>query len=415
MRWQPTARLRVWLVVVGLGVLASLASGRPEPVIVVAPVAAVLVTALVATPRPALVVSATCVAERVTEGDDVSVEVEVIASASLPSVEVLLVVPNGLHAPLRDRSWAIAMAARETRVLDVSLRCTRWGRYRLGDVSVRVHGPLGFLVAEGRLEPQLRLEVHPVAHPLRRLIRARVPRAVAGNQPTQARGPGLEFADLRPFVPGDLARDVNWRATARTGTPWVNQWHPERSADVVVLVDAFSELQLSDAVGAAAALANHHLRNRDRVGLVTFGGFVRWLSPGAGIRQEVRLAQTLLETTTFASAADKTIGQIPPQMLPRNALVLALTPLHDERMLRALVDLRSRGVDVVCVELSPVGVVAPTVGREAAYRLWAMQRAVTRDRLRELGVPVVVWERGVPLAAVVEEVAAWPRAARSVG
>jgi uncharacterized protein (DUF58 family) len=280
-----------------------------------------------------------------------------------------------------------------------------------------VTGPLGFLVADGSVDAQVMLSVYPSAQALRRLVEPREPHAYAGNQLARVKDSGREFAELRPFHAGDRARDVNWRATARTGSIWVNQRHPDRSTDVILLVDAFSDAVLPAAVRAASALARAYLEHRDRVGLVSIGGVITWMRPGGGTRQEYLLVQTLLDTSAFVNVADKTISQVPPNVIPRKALVFALSPLEDERFVRALVDLRSRGIDVVALEVSPLPYTDRGRGSagDIAYRLWVMQRDVTRSRLREMGIPVVVWTEPEPLAPAVEEVAAWPRVAQFVG
>ena len=84
----------------------------------------------------------------------------------------------------------------------------------------------------------------------------------------------------------------------------VNERHPERNADVVLFLDSFAEARsrerddgtLERAVRAAATLAGRYLERRDRVGLVTFGGILRWLEPGGGLVQRYRMIDALLET-----------------------------------------------------------------------------------------------------------------------
>ena len=86
-----------------------------------------------------------------------------------------------------------------------------------------------------------RLKVYPGGETLQHLLRPLETQAFAGSQVARTRGEGIEFADLRPFMTGDRVRRVNWRATARRGEPWVNEIHPERSADVVLFLDTFAE------------------------------------------------------------------------------------------------------------------------------------------------------------------------------
>jgi uncharacterized protein (DUF58 family) len=312
----------------------------------------------------------------------------------------------------------VTLRAGASRRLEIPLRCDRWGAYRLGETVVRAGGLLGLLVAVGRVDGADPLRVYPRPESIRGLVQAKTPRAAAGNQRTRVKGSGIEFADIRPFVAGDRARDVNWRASARRSSLWVNERHPDRSTDVVLFLDVFSELALDDAARAANALATAYLAYRDRVGIVSFGGVVRWLRPGTGLRQQYLIVHMLLETKVYETEARRELDHVvPPRVLPAQALVVAISTLLDERTLKVLVELRTRGIDVVAIEVPVVPYVSPArgVAGDAAYRLWKLSRDARRDRLRELGIPVAEWSEHRSLAEVVEEVAAWPRARGRVG
>ena len=107
---------------------------------------------------------------------------------------------------------------------------------------------------------------------------------------------------------------------------------------------------------------------------------------------------------------------LPPRTLPPHALVLALSPLLDERTVRALADLRARGFDLAVVEVSPVPFAEPGTGPldDLAYRLWVLRRDALRASYLRLGVPVVEWRKGMPLQAALEEVRTFRRHARVV-
>src|SRR5262249_28614082 len=157
-------------------------------------------------------------------------------------------------------------------------------------------------------------------------------------------------------------RRINWRASARRGDLWVNELHAERNTDVILFLDSFAEVRAEDeaestldrAVRAAAALATHYLRHKDRVGLVGFGGVLNWLRPSTGLVQLYRTVDSLLDREIVLNYAWKALGVIPRRTLPPKALVLALTPLLDERAVGALLDLRARRFDLAIVEISPV-------------------------------------------------------------
>src|SRR5205814_4184349 len=129
----------------------------------------------------------------------------------------------------------------------------------------------------------------------------------------------------------------------------VNEQSPERNTDVVLFLDTFTDAQargrgtLDLSVRAATSLAHRYLQRKDRVGLVSFGGFLSWLEPESGTRQLYRIVDSLLQMDIVLSFATKGIDILPPRTLPPKALVLALTPLLDARSAAAILDLRARG------------------------------------------------------------------------
>ena len=145
---------------------------------------------------------------------------------------------------------------------------------------------------------------------------------------------------------------------------------------------------------AAASLAARYLRQRDRVGFVSFGGTLNWLLPSTGARQLYRIVDSLLDTQIVLSYAWRDLVVIPRRTLPPQALILALTPMLDDRAITALLDLRARGFDLVVIEISPLELVAPMRGEvhEIAYRLWRLRRDAARGRFLRAGVPVAVVE-----------------------
>jgi uncharacterized protein (DUF58 family) len=122
----------------------------------------------------------------------------------------------------------------------------------------------------------------------------------------------------------------------------------------------------------------------------------------------------MLDTRIALSYAWKAIDVIPPRTLPPHALVVALTPLLDDRSVNVLLDVRRRGFDLVVVEISPKSYL-PEPRDELhvlAQRLWTLQREAVRGRFERVGVPVAVWEDDTTLVAALEEVSAFRRLAR---
>jgi uncharacterized protein (DUF58 family) len=167
-------------------------------------------------------------------------------------------------------------------------------------------------------------------------------------------------------------------------------------------------------VRVAATFAGLYLERRDRVGLVSFGGILRWIQPGMGLTQRYRLIETLIETGVAPDYTWRDVSLIPARILPPQALVVGLTALLDARFSAALEDLRARGFDVVVVETDPNSLVAPGRGEveELAYRLWLLEREAMRARLERLGIGVARWSDDRSLEASLEEVRTYRRHAR---
>ncbi len=237
------------------------------------------------------------------------------------------------------------------------------------------------------------------------------------------RGDGLEFAEVRLYAPGDRLRTVNWSVSARRDGLWVNQRHPERSADLVLLVDTFADDRdgnsraLVRAVRAAWLLATAHLATHDRVGVVTFGGYPAWLAPAGGERALLALCDRLLATHAAWTDAPRSVRYLPASVIPSGALVVGLTPLHDSRMAGALVDLRRRGREVAAIEVDVTDRVAGEAAARgvppAAVRLWRLELERRRRALVAVGIPVVPWPAGDDAALVLERLARARR--RTVG
>lgn len=417
---RPSAKIAAYVGVAAPALLAGLALGRPELVAVAAPLAVLVVAGLATASDPELAVAVAVDRERALVDDQVTLRLTLRAAGPVERLEVLVVVPPGMDGPDGAvRSWAVAvrLAAGEERALTVPLTCRRWGAYRLGQVHLRAHDRFRLFTWEQQLDGQAVLKVFPVPDALRALVRPFETQVSTGSHVAAQRGDGIEFADLRPFLPGDRPRSINWRATARRGGLMVNQRHPERATDVVLFLDSFLDVRgpagstLDQAVGAAASLAAAYLRQRDRVGLVSFGGFVQWLQPGSGQAALYRLLDTLMETQVFATAAWKGIRHLPARTLPAKALIVALTPLVDERGVAALFDLLARGYDLAVVDISPLTHAGRAAGEwgELARRLWALERETLRHRYQRLGAAVVEWGDAMHLQQVLLEVEACRR------
>jgi uncharacterized protein (DUF58 family) len=415
-----TPKLGAYCGLTALGLLAALALGLPELVALAAPFALVAALGLAGARPPNVGVEIELARERALQHDEVEVEFRVRSQEQIGRLELFLRLPDGLVVAGGDNPTAVRLQPGLTRTLRLTLLAERWGAYRVGDVFLRTFGLFGLMRFEQRISAPEELKVYPAPEAVRTLLRPLRTQVYSGNQVAREKGEGIEFADLRPFVAGDRIRRVNWRASARRGELWVNELHPERNSDVILFLDSFAQARLGGtgtldlAVTAATGLAERYLKQKDRVGFVSFGGALNWLLPATGPLQLYRIVDAVLNTEIVLNYAWKDVDVIPRGMLPPQALVIALTPLLDDRSTGALLDLRARGFDLALVEISPLPFVEPARGNagELAWRLWRLRREAARARFERAGVPVANWDEHVPLAAALEEVTAFRRHAR---
>jgi uncharacterized protein (DUF58 family) len=409
-----TAKLAGYTGFAALALFLGLALRLPELIAVGAPFALAVALGLLVERRPVVSVTLTPDRARVIEGETVALDLDVAASAP---VELYLRLPQDLELVEGSNPFAVD----GDDVVTLRVRAARWGAYVPGVVYVRGYDRFRVVRWETRLDARTPLKVYPHAEYLRSIARPLRTQVFAGNQVARERGDGIEFADLRPFVAGDLVRRVNWRASARRQELWVNDYHPERNSDVILFLDSFAEARRGDAstldqaVRATAALAARYLREKDRVGLVSFGGTLNWLLPATGVVQLYRIVDAALDSRIVLNYAWRNLDVVPRRTLPPHALVLAVSPLLDERATSALLDLRARGFDLAVIEVSPLEYVAagPSESDRVAHRLWSLEREAQRTRYERAGVPVAIWSEASSLAVALEEVKSFRRYARS--
>ena len=415
---RSTPRLTGYAALAALGLIAALALRQAELVVVATPFALVLALGLTRS-APRVRAGFALAAERMVEGTPVAATLTVSTDRPVDRLEVTLALPSGVVVDEEALPVALHLGWDDERELELALHTT-WGSWSIGDVRLRARDRFGVLCWEDRVDSSRPLRTYPQPEQLRRLVAPAHTQAAIGGDVAPLRAQGLEFADTRSFVPGDRVRSVNWRASARLGELVVNERHPERNADVVLFLDSFTDAGpqgrglLGQAVRATATLAELYLRRRDRVGLVAFGGTLRWLEPGGGLVQHYRLVDALLETRVRFSYAWKDVNVLPARTLPPRALVIAITPLLDPRAVRALIDLRARGFDLAVVEVVADRYAASGDGEldDIALRLWRLRRTALRAQLHALGVAVATWDEADPFDAALEGVRSFRRHAR---
>lgn len=117
------------------------------------------------------------------------------------------------------------------------------------------------------------------------------------------RGRGVEFDEVRPYVPGDDVRSIDWNVTARMGEPFVKRYMEERELTLLLVVDisasqdfgSMARSKREAAVELSALLAFSAIQSGDRVGLLLFHGAAEaFIPPRRGQKHALRVIREVL-------------------------------------------------------------------------------------------------------------------------
>jgi uncharacterized protein (DUF58 family) len=165
-----------------------------------------------------------------------------------------------------------------------------------------------------------------------------------GGDPSRFLGSGLEYAQSRPYEPGDPVKLIDWRVTARTGKPYVKEYEAARQVPIYLVVDTSASMCVSSveqskyhwAVRLAAGIAQAGLERMSPVGLL------------AGGERELRITPTLSSSTLMQWAEQlrqfdfRERTALAPRVrtmaasLKCKSIVFVLSDLHDPDALSAL-------------------------------------------------------------------------------
>lgn len=205
-------------------------------------------------------------------------------------------------------------------------------------------------------------------------VRGSLDSMMAGAYHSSFKGNGVEFSEVREYVPGDDVRSIDWNVSARMGTPYIKKFIEERELTLMLMVDASSSLEFGsgkemkgEAMAAITALLSFAaVRNNDKVGLLIFTDQVElFIPPAKGKKHALRLIREILyfkpeHHGTNLQRALEYVGGV----LNRRAMVVVMSDFLDSGFETAFKILGKRH-DMLAVsvtdpresELPPVGLV----------------------------------------------------------
>ena len=211
---------------------------------------------------------------------------------------------------------------------------------------------------------------------------------LAGEYHSVFKGRGMEFDEVRQYIPGDDVRTIDWNVTARTGEPYVKSYVEERELTVMLAVDVSrsgdfgtrNRFKRELAVELAAVMSIAATTNNDKVGLLLFTDRVELLVPPMKGRSHVlRMLRDLLAYEPVGAGTDIRLAlDTIHVILKRRSIVFLVSDfLADPGTYRQAMLVTNRRHDVVAFDISDplereiadVGIIA-LEDAESGHRRW---------------------------------------------
>jgi len=406
LRWRPSPLTRTLVTCETAALAVAVVGGYWQLVAFAAPLVGVLVSIAWQHQVPKVHVYGEPGSHRCFESEESRLDVWAVAETPNVAVDLTIEAVDGV------RLETVEPAA--GRKQTVTVTADTWGRYPIvGRVKVLARG--GLILGTGTADAA-NVFVFPLAPPQSTAIPRTELLDRLGTHLTRHIGPGVEYADVRRYVPGDQLRTVNWPVSARRGSLHVTQRLTDRAADVVVLVDGYPQppgpaTEATDrVVRGAVQVVQSALRSGDRAGVVVLGDrHPRWLGADIGRRQFYRILDAVL---TAGDDFETTPGTLAPRAaMPTGAIVIAFSTLLDTEFALALIDLRKRGHTVVAVDVLE-GAPFEDERDGLVARMWSLQRSFMYRDMRTIGVDVVSWRGDATLDQAMQLVPDHRRPAR---
>ncbi len=242
---------------------------------------------------------------------------------------------------VRDAQRSLTLPAQQKITLSYRLRPQQRGALQFTGLYLSLRSPWGFWQVQRYQTLEQQVKVYPNFAAVTRytLLATENRLGQLGIRTLQRRGEGLDFLQLREYRSGDSLRQIDWNATARQRKLISKEYQDERDQQVIFLLDCGRRMSAQDgelshfdhSLNAVLLLSYVALRQGDALGLLTFSGSERWLSPRKGtgalnqVLNSVYDLQPSLHTSDYLAAAQTLM-----QRQRKRALIILISNLRDE-------------------------------------------------------------------------------------
>jgi len=183
---------------------------------------------------------------------------------------------------------------------------------------------------------------------------------LAGKYHSVFKGQGMEFSEVRAYLPGDDIRSIDWNVTARMGEPFVKKFIEERELTVLIMVDMSGSTEFGSGSKSKRALAAEltalfslaAIRNQDKVGSLIFSDQVElFVPPNKGKNHVLRLIREVLafEPTHVKTNISEALRYC-AKVMKRKAVIFLISDFIDQSFSQELRHVRNRH-DLIAVPI----------------------------------------------------------------
>jgi uncharacterized protein (DUF58 family) len=332
--------------------------------------------------------------------------------------------PDELYGGNTRSRFSISLKAGETKNLVYEVCGNYYGEYSIGPTTLSSQDAVGMVENTRKLTSKSTLIVFPkTAGQLSGfMIGPMTTRPRPGEIPARRIGAGMDYFSTRQLLPGEPAKRINWKASARIpdGEKLLsNEFTTQQVAETLIILDCQSDLGMKDrenslvafSIRAAMSVAERLLRDKNRVGLLAIGSTSSRVSPGYGRRQYDKIAMTLCGFAPGKSHSQD-VSYTVRYFYPRVSQIVLISPLMDRENLNIASDLARASVTFDLMVLSPNHLdfpldraprkrLAKSLQGRLALRLAEVERKSVISKLESAKAIVLDWRVSEPLEQVV--------------
>lgn len=321
---------------------------------------------------------------------------------------------DGLELISGEARLLTRLAAGQSTELNYTIQGRR-GIYALNHLSVTSLGSDVLFEANKTIALPGQIFILPQVPQIRRLnMRAWQTKVYAGNISSRVPGSGTDFFGVRSYQTGDSLRRINWRVSARyLDFLYSNEYERERVTEIWLILDGRKRSNLSSERGdlfeqivlAGSGLAQALIKEGNRVGLLVFGGYLRWTFPGYGKVQRERILRALARAHPGDLFIFSDLENLPARAFPLSSQLIFVSPLHREDI-PILLKLKNQGYSILVISPDPVrfqyNQLSKADGGLVGLKVAGIERQHLLKRLQNAGMGVIDWDVTIPFERIIQ-------------